>query len=118
LTGCELFNLHRVKRYRHLIVVEGFFDAIRLHAERLPTVALMGTSLSEEQVALLRAHCPALRFITMMLDGDDAGRKAAPTVAARLARHWWTRIVELPDGTQPDTVERGVLEELLGRREQ
>jgi DNA primase len=54
----------------------------------------------------------------MMLDGDDAGRKAAPTVAARLARHWWTRIVELPDGTQPDTVERGVLEELLGRREQ
>jgi hypothetical protein len=36
-------------------------------------------------------------------------------MAARLARHWWTRIVELPEGTQPDTVELDVLDELLGR---
>jgi hypothetical protein len=36
---------------------------------------------------------------------------------SRLCLHWWTRIATLPEGTQPDTVERGVLEELLGRRE-
>ena len=115
--GLELFNLHRVKSCRHLVVVEGYFGAIRLHGLRLPAVALMGSSMSEEQIALLREHCPALKAVTLLLDGDDAGRKAAETIAPRLAGHWWTRITTLPEGTQPDTVERGVLEELLGRRE-
>ena len=33
-------------------MVEGFFGAIRLHGERVPAVALMGGSISEEQVEL------------------------------------------------------------------
>jgi DNA primase len=53
----ELFNLNRVWQYRHLIVVEGFFDAIRLHGLRFPAVAVMGTSITDEQIALLREHC-------------------------------------------------------------
>ena len=113
----ELFNLHRVKHCRHLIVVEGFFGAMRLHALRFPAVALMGSSLSDAQVALLRAHCPALRFVTVMLDSDDAGRKAGDAVAAQLAQNWWTRIVHLVDGAQPDTVEPAELGRLLGRGE-
>ena len=52
----ELFNLHRVKQCKHLVVVEGYFGAIRLHGERIPAVALMGSSISEEQVELLHAH--------------------------------------------------------------
>ena len=50
-----------------------------------------------------------------MLDGDEAGEKAGDVVAVRLAKHWWTRIVLLPNGAQPDTVEASVLEQLLGR---
>jgi hypothetical protein len=53
---------------------------------------------------------PALRFVTVMLGGDEAGQKAGDIIAVRLAKHWWTRIVPLPDGTQPDTVETSVLE--------
>jgi DNA primase len=111
----ELFNLHRVKGYQHLVIVEGYFGTLRLHSLRIPAVGLMGSSISDEQVALLREHCPALRYVSVMLDGDEAGRKAADSVAARLARHWWTHIAELPDGTQPDTVALDVLEKLLGR---
>jgi DNA primase len=110
----ELFNLHRVLQCRHVFVVEGFFDAIWLHAQRLPTVALMGTSISDAQVALLRT-CPSLRHVTVMMDGDDAGRAAAPAVAARLAAHWWVRIVSLPEGAEPNTLKRNELEQLLGR---
>jgi DNA primase len=110
----ELFNLHRVKHCRHLVVVEGFFGAMRLHALRFPAVALMGSSLSAEQVALLR-DCPALRFVSVMLDGDEPGRKAADTVAAQLAQNWWCRIVHLGAGAQPDTVDPAELERLLGR---
>ena len=73
----------------------------------------MGTSISEEQVVLLRAHCPVLRHITVMMDGDEAGREAAPEIAACLARHWWVRIAALPEGTEPDTVKRPELEKLL-----
>jgi hypothetical protein len=58
---------------------------------------------------------PALRFVTAMLGGDKAGQKAGDIIAVRLAKHWWTRIVLLPDGTQPDTVETSVLEQLLRR---
>ena len=112
----ELFNLHRVKHCKHLVVVEGFFDAIRLHSLRVPAVALMGSSISEEQGALLQQHCPALRFLTVMLDGDEAGRKQADSVAVYLARHWWVRIAALQEGEEPDTLTQGELERLLGRR--
>src|SRR3712207_134942 len=58
----ELFNLHRVLDCKHLVVVEGFFGAIRLHGLRFPAVALMGTSISEAQLELL-AHTNA-RHVT------------------------------------------------------
>ena len=110
----ELFNLHRVKHCKHLVVVEGFFGAMRLHSLRVPSVALMGSSISTEQIALLRDY-PALRFVTVMLDGDEAGRAAEPVVAAALAAHWWTRIAALPIGSQPDTVESSALMAVLGK---
>ena len=114
----ELFNLHRARECRHLVVCEGYFGAIRLHGERIPAVALMGSSIAEEQVELLRSHCPNLRFVTVMLDGDAGGRAAADVVITKLARHWWARIVHLADGDQPDTVDRAELGRLLGRGEQ
>jgi DNA primase len=109
----ELFNVHRVAHCRHLVVVEGFFDAIRLHGLRLPAVSPMGTSMSAEQIALLREHCRALKAVTVMLDGDEAGRTASPAIAAALAAHFWVRIAQLPDGSEPDTLEETQLRQLL-----
>jgi DNA primase len=109
----ELFNLHRVAHCRHLIVVEGYFGAIRLHGLRAPAVALMGTSISVHQLELL-AHANA-RHVTVMLDGDKAGKEAAETVAGAIANVAWSRIVHLPDGAQPDTLDRAQLERMLGR---
>jgi DNA primase len=111
----ELFNLHRVKDRKHLVVVEGFFDAIRLHGLRIPAVALMGTSVSEEQLDLL-AHTDA-RHVTVLLDGDEPGRKAAEAVVSAIAGVAWTRIVHLPDGAEPDTIDPAELDVLLGRGE-
>jgi DNA primase len=111
----ELFNLHRVRRCRHLVVVEGFFGAIALHGHRVPAVALMGSSISDEQVALLVEHCPALRFVTVLMDGDKAGREAAERVAGKLAWHWPVRIGALPEGMQPDTTPLAALMHAIGR---
>jgi DNA primase len=54
------------------IVVEGFFDCLRVHqAGYHNVVALMGVTLSEVQQQLLPARFPKL---VLMLDGDEAGR--------------------------------------------
>ena len=76
---------------------------------------VMGGSISEEQVALLREHCPHLKAVTVMLDGNEAGRKAAGAVALSLARHWWVRLAELPEGEQPDTASVPMLNVMLRR---
>ena len=97
------------------MVVEGFFDAIRLHGLRIPAVALMGASVSVRQLELL-AHANA-RHVTVMLDGDEPGRAAAEEVAGAIGNFAWSRIVHLPIGAEPDTIDPAQLERLLGRGE-
>jgi DNA primase len=113
--GLELFNLHRAQHCKHLVVVEGYFAAIHLHGLRVPAVALMGTSISVQQLELL-AHANA-RHVTVMLDGDEAGRAASEEVAGAIGNVAWSRIVHLPADAQPDTIDRAQLERLLGRGE-
>lgn len=96
-----LFNLHRAVHHgKAVIVVEGFFDCLKVHQAGFPcVVALMGCSLSGRQETLLGQH---FRQVTLMLDGDDAGRKAGVIIAARLVSQLTVRVIELSLGTQPD----------------
>ncbi len=106
-----LFNLHRVPESDHVIVVEGYFAAIRLVGLGYPhVVALMGRSLSEPQEALLVAR---FSRITLLLDGDAPGRNASADILPRLARHLFVRGLELPLGTQPDTASEDLLGAIL-----
>ena len=76
--GQILFNYHRakqeIKRKKEVILVEGNMDAIRMFASGIKNVvALMGTSLTEEQVAIIKS----LRAkIILMFDNDSAGEIA------------------------------------------
>lgn len=96
-----LFNLHRaVGCGDSVIVVEGFFDAVNVHQADLPcVVALMGCSLSQRQEALLQEH---FREVVLLLDGDNAGRRAGAAIAQRLVSKVSTRLIEIPAGSQPD----------------
>lgn len=106
-----LYNLHRVKGERSLVVVEGFFAVLRLHKLDVPAVALMGRSLSQEQEKLLVES--GVKALTLMLDGDPPGREAQAGLLQRLAGKFHVRTAELPDGTDPDTVDESVLREVL-----
>jgi len=109
----EFFNLHRAVALgaEHVTVVEGYFGVVRLHMMRVPAVALMGTSISEAQVELLvRA---GVERVTLLLDGDQAGRKACERVLPLLARELFVRVGELPDGEAPDTISEEVLRGLV-----
>lgn len=78
-----LYNLHRVLRgeFDSVIVCESFWSVMAcVRAGAMNSVALMGKSLSDAQAELLKQF----RRITLLLDGDDAGRKASAEVGAKL----------------------------------
>jgi DNA primase len=97
-----LFNLHRAIAHPHqtMIVVEGFFDCLKVHQAGLPcVVALMGCSLSEHQEALLVER---FRNVKLMLDADSAGVHGSAIIADRLSKHCSVEIIHLATGQQPD----------------
>jgi DNA primase len=106
-----LFNLHRVSDAEHVVLVEGYWSAIRLHRLGLPVAALMGWSASADQIALMRDR--GTRFITLLLDGDDAGRRGRERVLPDLAASFFVRAPLLPDGQKPDTLPERALRELV-----
>ena len=96
----ELFNLHRVIGESSVVVVEGFFDCMKVTQAGFPCVALMGRTLSRAQEKLIGEN---FGQVILMLDGDDAGRSATEEIAERLRSVVYrVDVVELGDGVQPD----------------
>lgn len=107
-----VFNLHRVPAdAKRVIVVEGFWSVFWLTQCGLPhVVALMGSTLSERQRELLVERC---KGVEVFLDGDEAGRSAAAKIAGELVRRVWVKVVDCPDGLQPDRLPAHELKRLL-----
>ena len=97
-----LFNLDKARASgsRIVVVVEGFFDCLKVHQAGFPcVVALMGCSVSEVQEKLLAANFDQA---FLMLDADEPGQAAFAQIAPRLARRLLVRSAEVPAGAQPD----------------
>jgi len=108
-----VFNIHRaVESAGRLggvaIVVEGFFDCLKVHqAGYSNVVALMGATISDRQLELLVTY---FRELVVMLDGDEAGRRASRVLAAR----WPTaHMAWVPAGSQPDQLSSEEIERIL-----
>lgn len=115
----ELFNYHRAiasEDEAPLVVVEGYFDAMKLHqAGYQRVVALMGSSLSKTQEGMLCRLCetPDERII-LFFDGDEAGRKGQADALARLSKRLYVHSIDLGDQeTQPENVSDDDLRLLL-----
>lgn len=109
-----LFNLYRARQagQKSVIVVEGFFDTLKIHqAGRRDVVGLMGSTMSERQAALLEQH---FSQAVLMLDGDDAGRHGAAAIAHRLSERMHVSVLNLPDGVQPDQLASKEITQLVG----
>ena len=115
----ELFNLHRAieeSEDQPLIIVEGFFDCMKLAQHGYNrTVALMGSTLSPAQEELLRHHTTPETRIVLMLDEDEAGRAARAEIVQRLALGRFVKIISLPkDDCQPEQLLSEQISELIG----
>jgi len=94
-----LFNWHQARQHARagLIVVEGPWDAMRVHqAGYRGVVALWGAAASPPQLRLLGQTTR----IVLMLDGDSAGRAASDRLATAL-RPTPVTTVDLPDDQDP-----------------
>ena len=107
----ELFNLYRTAASRKVIVVEGFFDAMKVHqAGYRNVVALMGSTLSLTQQEKLISRFDE---VILMLDGDQPGRTATEKIAGQIRGKIAFRILTLPDNKQPDQLDAVAIRNLL-----
>jgi DNA primase len=101
-----LYGLHwakqSIRKADRLIIVEGYFDVIRLMLAGInEVVAPMGTALTEQQANTIRRYT---KNVFLLYDSDQAGLKAT----FRSGDHLLTtgvsaRVITLPDGEDPDT---------------
>lgn len=93
--------LKHIRKAKQAIVVEGYMDAISLHAAGINNVvASMGTAFAEEQAKLLRRMTEEVVFC---YDSDAAGLRASVR-AVSIARGAGlrVRIASVPEGKDPD----------------
>jgi DNA primase len=93
---------HAIRREDRVIIVEGYFDALRLLSAGLdPVVAPLGTALTEQQASILARYT---RTAFLLYDSDRAGLKATFRAGDELLRHGFTvQVVTLPEGEDPDS---------------
>lgn len=93
--------LNEIRKQKQAIVVEGYMDAISLHAAGITNVvASMGTAFAAEQAKLLKR---AAEEVVFCYDSDAAGRRASVR-AVSIAREAGlrVRVAAVPDGKDPD----------------
>ncbi|MEJ2567258.1 MAG: CHC2 zinc finger domain-containing protein [candidate division WOR-3 bacterium] len=91
-----------------VFIVEGFFDCIHIVKLGFDAVALMGSSISQQQLTLLKE---INRFYILMLDGDEAGEKATIKVSNKMAQFKLTfKTVYLIEVKEPELLDYDFLE--------
>ena len=88
-------------------LVEGYTDVLSLHEAGIENVvASSGTSLTQEQVRLIKRFT---QNITIIYDGDEAGIKASIRgIDLVLEEGMNIKIVALPDGEDPDSYSKKI----------
>jgi DNA primase len=100
----QLFGIDRARgaatKADRMILVEGYTDVLALHQAGMPnSVAIMGTSFTEEQLGVLEKH---VHVLELCLDADSAGHNAVLKAASLAAgRNMELRVVVLPEGLDP-----------------
>ncbi len=100
-----LYSLHRartaMRRSNLAVLVEGYMDVIGVWGAGIRNaVATCGTALTSQQIGVIRRHCDT---VVVNFDSDKAGQAAAERSVELLLREGLNvRVLELPDGMDPD----------------
>ncbi|MCH1624965.1 DNA primase [Ferdinandcohnia quinoae] len=100
-----LYNFHQarlhIRKNQQVILFEGFADVIASDRAGLQhTIATMGTSLTEEQVKIIRRN---VESVIVCYDSDQAGVDAALRASSMLTEAGcYVKVAQMPDGLDPD----------------
>ncbi len=96
------FAKKSIVQHNRCFLVEGYLDVISFHQKGIEnTVASSGTSLTVDQIRLIRRLTPN---VTIIYDGDAAGIKASLRgIDLVLEEGLNVRVVSLPEGEDPDS---------------
>ena len=109
--GRTLYGIYQAKRQMtnqdKCYLVEGYTDVLSFHMAGIENVvASSGTSLTIDQIRLIRRFTPN---ITIVYDGDDAGIKASLRgIDMVLEEGINVKVLPLPRGEDPDTFARSM----------
>ncbi|KAB8330025.1 DNA primase [Scytonema tolypothrichoides VB-61278] len=116
IKGKTLFALDKAKagisQQDQAVVVEGYFDAIALHAAGINNaIASLGTALSIEQVRQVLRYTDSKQLV-LNFDADKAGTNAAERAIGEIAELAYKgevqlKILNLPDGKDADEYLQG-----------
>ncbi|MBK9176411.1 MAG: DNA primase [Flavobacteriales bacterium] len=102
----SLYGIYQAKKaiveQQLCYLVEGYTDVISLHQAGITNVvASSGTSLTEEQVRLIKRYAPT---VCILYDGDAAGMKASLRgIDLILKEGLNVKVVTFPEGEDPDS---------------
>jgi len=105
--GNELYALNvarqQIRVENRVYMVEGNFDVKRLHSiSVLNAIAPCGTALTVDQIRLLKGYT---KNVTIIYDGDEAGRKAIDRNGELLVKEQCNvMVMEITKGEDPDTL--------------
>ncbi len=101
-----LFNLQNImpNLQKPVFIVEGFFDCIYIHSLGFDSIALMGTTISQQQISLLKL---INRPYILMLDGDFVGQQAMEKIKNIMKRENISVMeVYLEDKKEPESLSK------------
>jgi DNA primase len=103
-------HLHGGGRCEDMIIVEGFFDVMKLVQNGYNAVGIMGTNMTNYQKnKILKLS----KNIIIMMDGDKAGLEAAEKIYDEFKNDITTKIARIPQGKDPDDLTKEEVEKMI-----
>ena len=98
-------NKAALKDAKRALIVEGYFDLLSLASHGIHhVVATLGTALTAHHLRLLKGY---IEEAILVFDADEAGRSAAARcLPLFMSADLEARVLQLPDGHDPDTFVR------------
>lgn len=96
--GLNFMKKNKDDKFSKIIVHEGPGDVLRAYEHGHKAVSLLGRTISEKQIELLKQHLYENGEVVLFLDGDKPGKEASIEIGKELKKHIKKVSVASPEG--------------------
>ena len=103
-----------ISESKSVILVEGQMDVVKLHEYGYNnTIGCFGANITDNQIKLLNQT--GIHNITILLDGDTAGRTASSRIESKCSNYFNTKVINLAEGVDPDELSESQILSILNK---